>query len=55
MTDRDDHGPVDDPRRAAFEEAAIGLAVLSQDGARLRDANPALCALLGHPPGALAG
>lgn len=55
MTDRDDDGPANDPHRAAFEEAAIGLAVLSSDGSRIREANPAVCALLGHAAGALAG
>ena len=67
MTDRDHHGPAgdpaqgstrgstDDPRRAAFEAAAIGLAVLSEDGTRILEANPTLCALLGYAPGALAG
>ncbi|WP_375455680.1 HWE histidine kinase domain-containing protein [uncultured Methylobacterium sp.] len=54
MTDRDDHGP-GDLRHAAFEAAAIGLAVLSPDGAFVRAANPALCALLGHALGGLAG
>lgn len=39
--------------RAAFEAASVGLAVLTPDGMTLRDANPALCKLLGHPPGAL--
>ncbi|GJD44978.1 hypothetical protein AFCDBAGC_2847 [Methylobacterium cerastii] len=49
------HGPAADPRHAAFEAAAIGLAVLSEDGAQILEANPALCALLGHAPGALSG
>ena len=66
MTDRDDQGtggdphglgqgPTDDPRQGAFDAAAIGLAVLSPDGARIREANPAFCTLLGYAPGTLAG
>ncbi|MEE7478583.1 PAS domain-containing protein [Methylobacterium hispanicum] len=39
--------------RAAFVQAEIGLAVLDDGGTRLREANPALCALLGYPAGAL--
>ncbi|AWN38886.1 sensor histidine kinase [Methylobacterium radiodurans] len=41
--------------RAAFARADVGLAVLDETGARLRAANPALCALLGYPAGMLAG
>ncbi|WP_375466386.1 sensor histidine kinase [uncultured Methylobacterium sp.] len=57
MTDRGNHGPAagtGDLHRAAFEGAAIGLAVLSADGALIRAGNDHLCALLGHPPGGLA-
>lgn len=53
-----DHGPAagaGDLHRVAFEAAAIGLAVLTEDRHRIRDANPALCRLLGHAPGTLAG
>jgi len=45
----------DTPYRAAFEAAAVGLAVLSGDGALVREANPELCRLLGREPGTLAG
>ena len=58
MGDGVDDGPAGeagDLRSAAFEAAAIGLAVLTGDRGRIRDANPALCALLGHAPGGLAG
>lgn len=45
----------DDPRRAAFEDAAIGLAVLSADRSRVVAANRALHDLLGWSEGALVG
>ena len=44
-----------DPRRAAFEEAAIGLAVLSRDGRSIVDANRALRAMLGLETGGVIG
>ncbi|WP_373325082.1 PAS domain-containing protein [Methylobacterium organophilum] len=57
-----DHGPraaaglaAPSAHAAAFAGARIGLAVVTADGATLRDANPQLCSLLGYPPGALAG
>ena len=53
-----DHGSAagsGDLHRAAFAEAAIGLAVLTGDRTHIRDANPALCTLLGYPDGALTG
>lgn len=48
-------GPGLDLYRVAFEHAAVGMLILSPDGARIQDANVTLCALLGHVPGSLAG
>ena len=45
----------EDPFRAGFDEAAIGLAVLSADGAGIVAANRALHDLVGWPPGTLSG
>jgi PAS domain S-box-containing protein len=42
-----------DPFRIAFDQAAIGLAVL--DGETIREANAHCCELLGYGPGALTG
>ncbi|MDP4021579.1 HWE histidine kinase domain-containing protein [Methylobacterium sp. NEAU 140] len=55
MDERADQDPVDDPRRAAFDDAPVALAVLTADGTRLAAGNRALHALLGWPDGALAG
>jgi two-component sensor histidine kinase len=44
-----------DPFRAAFERAAIGLAILDADGATIREANAYVCELLGYGPGELTG
>ncbi|HEX4933328.1 MAG TPA: PAS domain S-box protein, partial [Gemmatimonadaceae bacterium] len=40
--------------RAVFESAGIGIAIVSPDGV-ITDANPALCRILGYPPGSLDG
>ena len=49
-------GPAaDDPRCAAFDDAPVGLAVLSADGRVVLAANGALHDLLGWPRGALDG
>ncbi|MCJ2124509.1 sensor histidine kinase [Methylobacterium sp. J-077] len=45
----------DDPYRAGFDDAAIGLVVLSADEASIVAANRVLHDLLGWPPGTLAG
>ncbi|TXN01419.1 PAS domain S-box protein [Methylobacterium sp. WL64] len=45
----------DDPYRAGFDDAAIGLVVLSVDAAAIDAANRVLHDLLGWPPGSLAG
>ncbi|WP_336487660.1 PAS domain-containing protein [Methylobacterium nigriterrae] len=58
MGDRVDHAPQADSvdlHRAAFEEAAIGLAILSTRGDALLDANRHLCRLLGYGAGDLVG
>ncbi|GJD80280.1 HWE histidine kinase domain-containing protein [Methylobacterium gregans] len=57
MGDGTDHDPAgaEGIFRTAFARAEVGIAVLNAGGTRLRDANPALCALLGYPAGALAG
>ncbi|WP_430910999.1 HWE histidine kinase domain-containing protein [Methylobacterium sp. sgz302541] len=57
MGERAERDPeaTEDLHRAAFAEAAVGLAVLSVDGLTVRDANAALCGLLGYRPGTLAG
>ncbi|MGU3538757.1 HWE histidine kinase domain-containing protein [Methylobacterium sp. A54F] len=44
-----------DPWRAAFDEAAVGLALLAPGGGHIAEANRSLCAFLGHPAGGLAG
>ncbi|GJE07442.1 MULTISPECIES: sensor histidine kinase [Methylobacterium] len=46
---------VRDPHRAAFEDAPVGLAILTPDGAAIRDANACLADLLGYAREALAG
>ncbi|MCZ2982749.1 hypothetical protein NYY70_21455, partial [Acinetobacter baumannii] len=45
----------DDPYRAGFDDAAIGLVVLSADEAAIVAANRVLHDLLGWAPGQLAG
>jgi PAS domain S-box-containing protein len=55
VDERADHEPAGDPRRAAFDGAPVGLAVLSADGCAVLAANGALHDLLGWPRGALDG
>ena len=57
MSETVDQGPPQDGdlHRAAFLQAAVGLAILSEDGLTIRDANPFLCACLGLAPGDLVG
>ncbi|MFD0934570.1 PAS domain-containing protein, partial [Methylobacterium trifolii] len=56
MGERLDHSPAPDAgdlRRVAFEEAAVGLAVLSADARLILDANRAFCDLVGLAPDGL--
>ncbi|MDR7038742.1 PAS domain S-box-containing protein [Methylobacterium sp. BE186] len=57
MGDRADYPAAEagDLHRAAFEEAAVGLAILSPAENRILDANRHLCRLLGYEPGRLSG
>ncbi|MEA1831443.1 HWE histidine kinase domain-containing protein [Methylobacterium durans] len=57
MGDRVDDPAADagDLHRAAFEEAAVGLAIVSPAENRILDANRHLCRLLGYEPGHLTG
>ena len=57
MGDRADYPGSDagDLHRAAFEEAAVGLAIVSPAENRILDANRHLCRLLGYEPGRLSG
>lgn len=44
-----------EPLRVGFEEAEIGLLVIDPESDNIREANPFLCRILGHPIGGLAG